>query len=105
MMKPSNISQQIWEMKYRLKGADGNPVDQSMSDTWRRVARALSVQEKNIDSEQNTSWEQRFYESMEDTKFLPAGRILAGAGVDRRVTLFNCFVMGDIPDDINGIFP
>jgi ribonucleoside-diphosphate reductase alpha chain len=104
MMKPSNISQQIWEMKYRLKGADGNPVDQSMSDTWRRVARALSVQEKNIDSEQNTSWEQRFYESMEDTKFLPAGRILAGAGVDRRVTLFNCFVMGDIPDDINGIF-
>ncbi|MEL7088934.1 MAG: adenosylcobalamin-dependent ribonucleoside-diphosphate reductase, partial [Planctomycetota bacterium] len=35
---------------------------------------------------------------------LPAGRILAGAGTDRSVTLFNCFVMGTIPDSIEGIF-
>lgn len=41
---------------------------------------------------------------MENFKFLPAGRIISGAGADRRVTLFNCFVMGDIPDDMAGIF-
>jgi len=41
---------------------------------------------------------------MQDFRFLPAGRILSGAGTDRRVTLFNCFVMGDIPDDMAGIF-
>ena len=104
MFEPSNISKQIWDMKYRLKGPDGDPIDQSINDTWKRVARALSNPEKNTLSKQNVDWEQRFYESMEDTKFLPAGRILAGAGVDRRVTLFNCFVMGNIPDDMSGIF-
>ena len=104
MFNPSNISQQIWDMKYRLKASDGEPIDKSMTDTWRRVARALSVPDKKIASKCNPSWEQRFYESMEDTKFLPAGRILAGAGADRSVTLFNCFVMGDIPDDMSGIF-
>ena len=41
---------------------------------------------------------------MRDFRFLPAGRILAGAGADRSVTLFNCFVMGEIPDDMSGIF-
>ena len=39
-----------------------------------------------------------------DHKFLPAGRILAGAGTERSVTLFNCFVMGTIPDSMDGIF-
>ena len=41
----------------------------------------------------------------EDFRFLPAGRIIAGAGTERRVTLFNCFVMGDIEDDLGSIFP
>jgi ribonucleoside-diphosphate reductase alpha chain len=45
-----------------------------------------------------------FYEALEDHKFLPAGRILAGAGTGRSVTLFNCFVMGRIDDSMNGIF-
>ena len=41
---------------------------------------------------------------MEDFKFLPAGRVVAGAGSGRAVTLFNCFVMGMIPDSLDGIF-
>src|SRR3546814_12482551 len=41
---------------------------------------------------------------MEGYRFLPAGRILAGAGTGRTVTLFNCFVMGTIPDSMEGIF-
>ena len=41
---------------------------------------------------------------MSNFKFLPAGRIVAGAGTRRDVTLFNCFVMGGIPDDMSGIF-
>ena len=44
-------------------------------------------------------WTQPFYEALEDFRFLPAGRILSGTGSDRRVTLFNCFVMGDIAAD------
>ncbi len=41
---------------------------------------------------------------MQDFRFLPAGRITAGAGTGRKVTLFNCFVMGTIPDNMHGIF-
>ena len=99
MPKPAHISRQIWDMKYRLKGADGHPVDKTMSDTFRRVAAALADPEKD-----KALWQQRFADAMDDFNFLPAGRILAGAGSDRRVTLFNCFVMGDIPDDMSGIF-
>ena len=93
------ISQQIWDMKYRLKAADGTPIDRTIEDTWYRVANALSAPE-----EDRSTWSDRFYRAMEGFRFLPAGRILAGAGTDRCVTLFNCFVMGSIPDDMEGIF-
>ena len=93
------ISRQIWDAKYRLKAADGTPVDLTIEATWRRVARALAAGET-----EPTRWEQPFYEALQDFRFLPAGRILSGAGTDRRVTLFNCFVMGDIADDLGSIF-
>jgi len=91
------IAEQIWSMKYRYVGADGG--DASVEDTWRRVARALA----SVESEPEI-WEDRFYSALEDFRFLPAGRITAGAGTGRKVTLFNCFVMGTIPDDMGGIF-
>ncbi|MDD7973302.1 adenosylcobalamin-dependent ribonucleoside-diphosphate reductase [Roseinatronobacter alkalisoli] len=93
------IAEQIWDMKYRLKQANGTPIDQSVEDTWRRIARALAAVEKDPDQ-----WEDRFFHALEDFKFLPAGRITAGAGTARSVTLFNCFVMGTIPDSMGGIF-
>ncbi|MBZ4022535.1 ribonucleoside-diphosphate reductase, adenosylcobalamin-dependent [Rhodobacter sp. TJ_12] len=93
------IAEQIWDMKYRLKEADGTPVDASVEDSWRRVARDLAAVETDA-----AAWEDRFYAALEDFKFLPAGRILAGAGTGRSVTLFNCFVMGTIPDSMGGIF-
>ncbi len=99
MTEIAPISQQIWDMKYRLKNAEGQPIDKAVSDSWRRVAKALAAVENDP-----SAWEGRFFEAMDDFKFLPAGRILSGAGADRRVTLFNCFVMGDVPDDMAGIF-
>ena len=93
------IAEQIWDMKYRFKEADGTPLDGTVEDTWRRIARALAVVEKDADH-----WENEFYGALEDFKFLPAGRITAGAGTARKVTLFNCFVMGTIPDSMSGIF-
>ncbi|HYE48343.1 MAG TPA: adenosylcobalamin-dependent ribonucleoside-diphosphate reductase [Azospirillaceae bacterium] len=95
----SPISRQIWDMKYRLKQPDGTPVDATVEDTWRRVARALASVEKDP-----AAWEPRFLEALNGFRFIPAGRILAGAGTGRAVTLFNCFVMGTIPDDMGGIF-
>ncbi|MBC7907559.1 MAG: ribonucleoside-diphosphate reductase, adenosylcobalamin-dependent, partial [Rhodospirillaceae bacterium] len=99
MTQVASISQQIWDMKYRFKTADGEPVDKTIEDTWRRVATTLAAAETDP-----ALWSRRFYQAMEDFKVLPAGRIISGSGTDRRVTLFNCFVMGDIPDDIGGIF-
>lgn len=93
------IAEQIWDMKYRFKHADGSPIDQTVEDTWRRIARDLA----RVESDPAT-WEGRFYAALEDFKFLPAGRITAGAGTERQVTLFNCFVMGTIPDSLSGIF-
>ena len=99
MPQVAAISQQIWDMKYRLKDAGGGAVDRTIEDSWRRVATTLAAPEKDP-----ALWAERFYEAMTDFKFLPAGRILAGAGTKRNVTLFNCFVMGTIPDDMSGIF-
>ena len=95
------ISEQIWDSKYRLKSADGVPIDVTLADTWARVARAAASTERKRTRGQ---WEQRFFEIMSDLAFLPAGRIIAGAGSGRDVTLFNCFVMGRIEDDLTSIF-
>ncbi|GHE05280.1 ribonucleotide reductase [Defluviimonas sp. 20V17] len=93
------IAAQIWDMKYRFKDDAGLPIDTTVEDSWRRIARALASVEKDT-----AHWEERFYAALEDFKYLPAGRITAGAGTGRSVTLFNCFVMGTIPDDMGGIF-
>ncbi len=93
------IAEQIWDMKYRFKQADGTPIDQTVEDSWRRIARDLARVEKDP-----AHWEEKFYAALEDFKYLPAGRITAGAGTARQVTLFNCFVMGTVPDSMGGIF-
>lgn len=95
------IARQIWDMKYRLKDFNGTPIDETVQDTWHRVAKCLAQAEPE---NKRRYWEQQFYESLEAFKFIPAGRINAGAGTDRNVTLFNCFVMGTVPDDLEGIF-
>src|SRR6185312_2435926 len=83
-MRPiSAISQQIWDMKYRLKQDGGTPVDRTLEDTWRRIADALAATEADAD---RTEWGGRFCSALEDFKFLPAGRIVAGAGTGRQVT-------------------
>ena len=93
------IAEAIWDMKYRFKAADGTALDGSVEDSWRRIARALAEVEA-----EPAKWEAEFYAALEGFRFLPAGRITAGAGTGRSVTLFNCFVMGTIPDTMEGIF-
>ena len=107
------IAEQIWEQKYRLKEFDGTPIDVTVQDTWLRIATALAKAETDyhtlgddglINFDNRMFWEEEFYRVLEGFKYIPAGRIVAGAGSARDVTLFNCFVMGTIPDDMNGIF-
>ena len=99
-MEPiTDIAKKIWSEKYQFKLPDGRPIDETLDDTWRRVARTLAAPEK-----EPPLAEQRFYEALNGARFLPAGRIISGAGTERSVTLFNCFVMGEIADDMSGIF-
>ena len=94
----TDISHHIWETKYRY--ADRGHADGTISDTWRRVARSLAA----IEQKDAPVWEEKFFAILQDFKFLPGGRIQAGAGTAHDVTLFNCFVMGAIEDSIPGIF-
>jgi len=97
----SDISAQIWNLKYRLKAPDGTPLDRDVAESWARVALALAQAEA---PEQRAARAREFAQALTGHKFLPAGRILAGAGTGRAVTLFNCFVMGTIEDSMEGIF-
>jgi len=90
----SEISRHIWETRYRAEG------ETDIRATWQRVAHAIAAAEKHS----STLWTEHFYGLLEHFRFLPGGRILAGAGTDHRVTLFNCFVMGKIDDDLENIF-
>ena len=94
------ISTDIWNMKYRFKSADDARSDETIEDTWDRIARALS----RCEGKKAGHWQGQFRHALDDFRFLPAGRILSGAGTGRNVTLFNCFVMGTIPDSLSGIF-
>jgi len=87
-----DASRSIWESKYRAPG------EERVEDSWKRVARAIASVERDA------SWASRFEALLAEFRFLPGGRILAGAGLERRVTLLNCFVMGTIDDSLDGIF-
>ena len=101
MQDLAGISNQIWDLKYRLKTAEGEPLDESVEDTWSRVALAVSAAET---TQARKQWAGEFVKILKDFRFLPAGRVVAGAGSGRAVTLFNCFVMGTIGDDMRSIF-
>ena len=96
----SPISQDIWAAKYRYVTPEGG-AEASLAESLARVARAVAAAEK---PGEQAHWEKAFGDLMGDLAFIPAGRILAGAGTNRQVTLFNCFVMGTIEDSITGIF-
>ena len=95
-----DISHEIWSKKYRYQGCAETKKDETPEDTFRRVAKAISINEKD-----SAKWEKEFYSIMSGFQFLPGGRILANAGTKRtEVTMFNCFVMNKISDSIEGIF-
>jgi ribonucleoside-diphosphate reductase alpha chain len=94
------LAEEIWTAKYRFK-TDNGAGDSNFAETAARVARAVAAVES---PKQRALWEERFREAIESLRFIPAGRVLAGAGTERSVTLFNCFVMGTIPDSLGGIF-
>ncbi|MGM0738035.1 MAG: ribonucleotide reductase N-terminal alpha domain-containing protein, partial [Bacteroidota bacterium] len=97
----TEIAEFVWNSKYRYR-PEKEPAEADITGSWRRVADALS--ETEPDARRKEKWKGEFYRILEEFKFLPAGRILAGAGTAHAVTLFNCFVMGRLAPSISEVF-
>ncbi len=99
-MKLEGIREKVFLDRYSLKDVKGNPLEKTPDEMWRRVAKGIAGVEKPKDRKK---WEKKFYEVMYGFKFLPGGRILAGAGTGFDVTYYNCFVIPNPPDSRGGI--
>ena len=100
-MKLDGVREKVFLDRYSLKDKEGNPLESTPDEMWRRVARGIASVEKTAANKKK--WEKEFYDVMEGFKFLPGGRIFAGAGTGFDVTYFNCFVIPNPPDSRGGI--
>jgi ribonucleoside-diphosphate reductase alpha chain len=92
----------IWEKKYRLVAKDGTVLDQTMDDTYKRVARALADVEPE---DRRERWYERFLWALRNGA-IPAGRIVSNAGAlahKPATSTINCTVSGTIRDSMDDI--
>ena len=92
----------IWDQKYRLTAKDGSPIDGSMDDTYKRVARALADVER---TELREPWFEKFLWALRHGA-IPAGRVISNAGAlahKPATSTINCTVSGTIRDSMNDI--
>lgn len=99
-MQLTGVRQKVFLDRYSLKDKEGGPLEKTPEEMWRRVAKAVASVEKK---ESKKEWEDKFYAAMEDFKFVPGGRVLAGAGTGYAVTFYNCFVIPSPQDSREGI--
>ena len=100
-LQPASLD--IWDKKYRLKNKHGEAVDQSIDDTFVRVAQALSAVE--LDEEKREYWYKEFLWALRRGA-IPAGRITSNAGASEHkpaTSTINCTVSGIVEDSMNGI--
>jgi ribonucleoside-diphosphate reductase alpha chain len=92
----------IWDKKYRLTAKDGTPIDKTMDDTYKRVARALAEVEREEIREQ---WYERFLWALRKGA-VAAGRVTSNAGALNHkpaTSTINCTVSGTIRDSMDDI--
>jgi len=92
----------IWDKKYRLTAKDGSPIDKTMDDTYKRVARALADVEREDLRDQ---WYERFLWALRRGA-IPAGRVTSNAGALEHkpaTSTINCTVSGTIRDSMDNI--
>ena len=99
-MKLTGLSEKVFLDRYSLKDKKGNPIEKTPDRMWKRIAKAVAAIEKKEDQKK---WEREFYEAMSGFKYVPGGRILAGAGTGFEVTYYNCFVIPSPRDSREGI--
>jgi ribonucleoside-diphosphate reductase alpha chain len=92
----------VFYEKYALRDTDGRQIEKLPEDMWRRVAKELASPEK--DDEKRKEWASKFYWLLQDSRFVPGGRVLFGAGQSRKSTLLNCYFFKIKEDSIEAIF-
>jgi ribonucleoside-diphosphate reductase alpha chain len=92
----------IWDKKYRLTAKDGSPIDKTMDDTYKRVARALA----DVEGEHcREPWYESFLWALRHGA-IPAGRVTSNAGALEHkpaTSTINCTVSGTIRDSMDDI--
>jgi ribonucleoside-diphosphate reductase alpha chain len=92
----------IWDKKYRLSAKDGTPIDRSMDDTYKRVARALAdVEQEDL----RDHWYEQFLWALRRGA-IPAGRVTSNAGAQQHkpaTSTINCTVSGTVRDSMDDI--
>ncbi len=99
-MKLTGVSEKVFLDRYSLKDKDGKPVEKTPEKMWQRVATAVAADEKKS---LRKKWSKEFLWALKDLKYIPGGRILAGAGTNYAVTYYNCFVIPSPKDSRGGI--
>jgi len=98
-----SASLDIWDKKYRLKTKQGKVVDETIDDTYARVAHALAEVEET--EEKRQEWHEKFVWALK-RGVIPAGRITSNAGAQEHkpaTSTINCTVSGSIKDSMNDI--
>ena len=98
-----DASLDIWDKKYRLKSKSGEIVDETIDDTYKRVARALADAEQGTDNKER--WYREFLWALR-RGVIPAGRITSNAGAQAykpATSTINCTVSGTIGDSMHDI--
>ena len=102
MLELSGLPLKVFNDRYALKDGEGKQIERAPEEMWRRVAHFIAGGEKT--EETKNFWEEKFYNALEDFKFVPGGRILSGAGTSAQLTFYNCFVIPSPEDSRGGIF-
>lgn len=97
----NDFGTKIFLDRYALKDKNGECIETDPRSMIDRVASAVAEAEETQDL--CNKWEAKFIWLMEDWKFVPGGRILAGAGASEELTLYNCYVIPSPNDSREGV--
>lgn len=83
-MSLTALQEHYWSDRYALRDETGETQEKSIEDTWYRVATSIA---------RNPDEAVAYYEILDGFRFVPGGRILAGAGAESDKTFYNCYVI------------